>query len=58
MTYALDAAEKLEREGIEAEVIDLRTIRPMDLETILQSVTKTNRCVCVEEGFRRRLGDQ
>ena len=51
MTYAMAAAEKLAAEGIEAEVIDLRTIRPMDLETILQSVRKTNRCVCVEEGF-------
>ena len=51
MTYALAAADKLAAEGIEAEVIDLRTIRPMDLETILQSVRKTNRCVCVEEGF-------
>jgi pyruvate dehydrogenase E1 component beta subunit len=51
MTYAMAAADKLAAEGIEAEVIDLRTIRPMDLETILQSVRKTNRCVCVEEGF-------
>ena len=51
MTYALGAAEKLAAEGIEAEVIDLRTIRPMDLETVLISVRKTNRCVCVEEGF-------
>jgi len=53
MTYALGAAEKLAAEGIEAEVIDLRTIRPMDLETVLVSVRKTNRCVCVEEGFPR-----
>ena len=51
MTYAMAAAEKLAAEGIEAEVIDLRTIRPMDLETVLESVRKTNRCVCVEEGF-------
>jgi len=51
MTYALGAAEKLAAEGIEAEVIDLRTIRPMDLDTIITSVKKTNRCVCVEEGF-------
>ena len=51
MTYALGAAEKLAAQGIEAEVIDLRTIRPMDLETVLVSVRKTNRCVCVEEGF-------
>jgi pyruvate dehydrogenase E1 component beta subunit len=51
MTYALGAAEKLAAEGIEAEVIDLRTIRPMDIETVVRSVQKTNRCVCVEEGY-------
>ena len=51
MTLAMAAAEKLAAEGIEAEVIDLRTIRPMDLPTIVESVKKTNRCVCVEEGF-------
>ncbi len=51
MTYAMAAAEKLAAEGIEAEVIDLRTIRPMDLPTIVESVKKTNRCVCVEEGY-------
>ncbi len=51
MTYALAAAEKLAGEGIEAEVINLRTIRPMDTETILTSVKKTNRCVTVEEGW-------
>jgi pyruvate dehydrogenase E1 component beta subunit len=53
MTYALAAAEKLAAEGIECEVVDLRTIRPMDIETVIQSVKKTNRCVCVEEGFPR-----
>ena len=53
MTYALAAADKLAADGIEAEVIDLRTIRPMDLETVLESVKKTNRCVCVEEGYPR-----
>jgi pyruvate dehydrogenase E1 component beta subunit len=53
MTYALAAAEKLAAEGIECEVIDLRTIRPLDLETVLASVRKTNRCVCVEEGYPR-----
>ena len=53
MTYALAAAEKLAAEGIECEVIDLRTIRPMDIETVVASVKKTNRCVCVEEGFPR-----
>ncbi len=51
MTYALDAAEKLAQEGINAEVINLRTLRPMDTETILASVRKTNRCVTVEEGW-------
>jgi pyruvate dehydrogenase E1 component beta subunit len=51
MVYALQAAEELEREGIDAEVIDLRTIRPMDNETIIRSVEKTGRCVTVEEGW-------
>ena len=51
MTYALDAAERLAKDGIDAEVIDLRTIRPMDTATILASVRKTNRLVTVEEGF-------
>ena len=48
---ALAAAEVLAGEGISAEVIDLRTIRPMDTATILASVRKTNRCVAVEEGW-------
>ena len=51
MTYALGAADKLAAEGIEAEVIDLRTIRPMDVATIVESVKKTNRCVTVEEAW-------
>jgi pyruvate dehydrogenase E1 component beta subunit len=51
MTYARKAAEELAKEGIEAEVIDLRTIRPMDIATVVASVQKTNRCVAVEEGF-------
>jgi pyruvate dehydrogenase E1 component beta subunit len=51
MTYALKAAERLAKEGIEAEVIDLRTIRPMDIETVIASVKKTNRLVTVEEGW-------
>ncbi|MGR3483888.1 MAG: pyruvate dehydrogenase complex E1 component subunit beta [Paracoccaceae bacterium] len=51
MTYALGAAEELAGEGIEAEVIDLRTLRPMDLPTVLESVRKTNRLVTVEEGW-------
>jgi len=48
---ALEAAEKLAEQGIKAEVIDLRSLRPLDLDTILQSVHKTNRLVCVEEGW-------
>ena len=51
MTYALEAAEKLAEEGIDAEVIDLRSLRPMDTDAILASVRKTNRLVTVEEGF-------
>ncbi|WP_424986513.1 pyruvate dehydrogenase complex E1 component subunit beta [Microbulbifer sp. S227A] len=51
MKYALDAAEKLAEDGISAEVIDLRTLRPMDTATIINSVMKTNRCVTVEEGW-------
>jgi pyruvate dehydrogenase E1 component beta subunit len=53
MTYALKAAEELAGEGIEAEVIDLRTLRPMDTETILASVKKTGRAVTVEEGWQQ-----
>jgi pyruvate dehydrogenase E1 component beta subunit len=49
MKVALGAAEELEKEGISAEVIDLRTIRPLDWMTILESVKKTNRLVIVEE---------
>ncbi len=51
MTYALKAAEELEKEGLSAEVIDLRTLRPMDTATIVQSIKKTSRCVVVEEGW-------
>ncbi|KIC49096.1 pyruvate dehydrogenase complex E1 component subunit beta [Tateyamaria sp. ANG-S1] len=51
MQYALEAADKLAEDGISAEVIDLRTLRPMDTGTILNSVMKTNRCVTVEEGW-------
>ncbi|MGB6374336.1 MAG: pyruvate dehydrogenase complex E1 component subunit beta, partial [Methylocella sp.] len=51
MVHALQAAEELERGGIDAEVVDLRTIRPMDSATIIQSVKKTGRCVTVEEGW-------
>src|SRR5256885_999708 len=48
---SLEAASKLAEEGIEAEVIDLRTLRPLDKETVLASLAKTNRMVCVEEGW-------
>ncbi len=51
MTYALEAAEKLAADGIDAEVLDLRTLRPMDTASIIASVQKTNRCVTVEEGW-------
>jgi pyruvate dehydrogenase E1 component beta subunit len=51
MVYALDAAERLAKEGISAEVIDLRSLRPLDIDTILQSVRKTNRLVTVEEAW-------
>ena len=53
MSYALGAADELAKEGIEAEVIDLRTIRPMDTDTIIASVMKTNRLVTVEEGWQQ-----
>ena len=49
MKVALGAAAELEKEGVSAEVIDLRTIRPLDWRTILESVKKTNRLVIVEE---------
>ena len=51
MTYATKAADELAAMGIDAEVIDLRTIRPLDMETVVQSVIKTGRCVTVEEGW-------
>ncbi len=51
MKYALEAADKLAEDGISAEVVDLRTLRPMDTATVIESVKKTNRCVTIEEGF-------
>ena len=51
MQYALEASEQLQADGVSVEVIDLRTLRPIDYETIIKSVEKTNRCVTVEEGF-------
>jgi pyruvate dehydrogenase E1 component beta subunit len=53
MTYALKAADELAKDGIEAEVIDLRTLRPLDTETIVASVKKTGRAVTVEEGWQQ-----
>ena len=50
--FALQAAETLAEQGIDAEVIDLRTIRPLDTKTVIESVKKTNRIVCCEEGWR------
>lgn len=51
MKYALEAADLLAKDGISVEVVDLRTLRPLDYDTVLASIQKTNRCVCVEEGF-------
>ncbi|MEL7416372.1 MAG: transketolase C-terminal domain-containing protein, partial [Pseudomonadota bacterium] len=51
MTYTLEAADALAEMGISAEVIDLRSIRPMDTDAVIRSVMKTNRCVTIEEGF-------
>jgi pyruvate dehydrogenase E1 component beta subunit len=51
MAYALEAAERLAEEGVEAEVVDLRTLRPLDIDTVIVSVRKTNRIVTVEEGW-------
>ncbi|RJF70368.1 pyruvate dehydrogenase complex E1 component subunit beta [Rhodopseudomonas palustris] len=53
MTYTLKAAEELAGEGIEAEVIDLRTLRPLDTDTIIASVKKTGRAVTIEEGWQQ-----
>jgi len=50
--FALEAANILAEQGIDAEVIDLRTIRPLDTDTVVQSVMKTNRLVTCEEGWR------
>jgi pyruvate dehydrogenase E1 component subunit beta len=53
MSYAIKAADELAKEGIEAEVIDLRTLRPMDTDTIIASVKKTGRAVTIEEGWQQ-----
>jgi pyruvate dehydrogenase E1 component beta subunit len=58
MTYAVKAEAELREMGIDAEIVDLRTIRPMDLDTVVESVKKTNRLVTVEEGFpQSSVGD-
>jgi pyruvate dehydrogenase E1 component beta subunit len=51
VAHALEAAEELAADGIEAEVIDLRTLRPLDIETVIASVVKTNRIVTIEESW-------
>ena len=53
MSYALKAADELAKENIEAEVIDLRTLRPLDTDTVIESVKKTGRIVTVEEGWQQ-----
>jgi pyruvate dehydrogenase E1 component beta subunit len=53
MSYAIKAADELAKDGIDAEVIDLRTLKPMDTETIITSVQKTGRAVTVEEGWQQ-----
>jgi pyruvate dehydrogenase E1 component beta subunit len=58
MTYAVKAEEELRAAGIDVEIVDLRTIRPMDLDTVVESVKKTNRLVTVEEGYpQSSVGD-
>jgi pyruvate dehydrogenase E1 component beta subunit len=58
MTYAVKAEAELAEMGIDAEIIDMRTIRPLDLDTVIESVKKTNRLVTVEEGFpQSSVGD-
>jgi pyruvate dehydrogenase E1 component beta subunit len=53
MTYALNAADELAKANISAEVIDLRTLKPMDIDAVLESVRKTGRVVTIEEGWRQ-----
>jgi pyruvate dehydrogenase E1 component subunit beta len=52
VSYAEEAAEKLAAEGIDAEIVDLRTLRPLDTVTVIESIKKTNRCVTVEESWK------
>jgi pyruvate dehydrogenase E1 component beta subunit len=53
MSYAIKAADELAKEGIEVDLIDVRTLRPLDTETIVASVMKTGRAVTVEEGWQQ-----
>jgi pyruvate dehydrogenase E1 component beta subunit len=53
MSYAIKAADELAKEGIEVDLIDLRTLRPLDTDTIVASVKKTGRAVTVEEGWQQ-----
>ncbi|MFN2149590.1 MAG: alpha-ketoacid dehydrogenase subunit beta [Anaerolineales bacterium] len=52
LQFSLQAAEELSKDGIEVEIVDLRTLRPLDMEPVLQSFKRTNRVVLVEEGWR------
>jgi pyruvate dehydrogenase E1 component beta subunit len=52
LEISMKAADQLSKEGIEAEIVDLRTLRPLDLEPVLESFKKTNRAVVVEEGWK------
>jgi pyruvate dehydrogenase E1 component beta subunit len=51
MTYVMEAADELAKDGVEAEVVDMRSLRPLDMGTVIESVKKTNRCVTVEEAW-------
>lgn len=51
VTHSMEAADELAKEGIKAEVINLRSIRPLDIETIKKSIKKTNRCVFIRDSF-------
>jgi len=51
VNWCLQAAQQLEKEGVSVEVVDLRSLRPLDMETVIESVKKTNRAVTVEEGW-------
>jgi pyruvate dehydrogenase E1 component beta subunit len=52
LELSMKAAEELAKEGVEAEIVDLRTLRPLDMEPVLESFKKTNRAIVVEEGWK------